>query len=65
MEPEERAGEAGRGGDYFLHLLSDDGLDVRARLAVVADLQLGRCRRAAGSWREAAVPKGAAVPDKT
>jgi len=52
MEPEERAGEAGRGGDDLLHLLSDDGLDVRACLAVVAYLQLARCRRAAGKKQQ-------------
>jgi hypothetical protein len=40
MEPEQRAGEAGRRGDDLLHLLADDRLDVRACLAVVADLQL-------------------------
>ena len=45
METEERAGEAGRGGDDRGHLLADDLLGVRACLAVEADLQLShRCR---------------------
>ena len=52
MEPEERAGEAGRGGDDLLHLLSDDGLHVGACLAVVADLQLRRRRRASCKQQE-------------
>jgi hypothetical protein len=30
VEPEERAGEAGRGGDDLHHLLTDDRLDGRA-----------------------------------
>lgn len=40
MEAKQRAGEAGRGGDDPLHLLADDRLDVRARLAVVVDAEL-------------------------
>ena len=38
MEAEERAGEAGRGGDDLDHLLADDLLGVRSCLAVEADL---------------------------
>ncbi len=40
MEAKQRTGEAGRGGDDPLHLLADDRLDVRARLAVVVDAGL-------------------------
>jgi hypothetical protein len=47
MEPEERAGKAGRGGDDLLHLLADDGLDVRTCLVLVAFHQLSRRRRRA------------------
>lgn len=38
MKTEERAGEAGRGGDDLGHLLADDLLSVGACLAVEADL---------------------------
>ena len=45
VKTEERASEAGRGGDDLGHLLADDLLGVRACLAVEADLQLShRCR---------------------
>jgi hypothetical protein len=52
MEPEERAGKAGRGGDDLLHLLADDGLDVGACLVVVAFHQLSRRRRRAAAEKQ-------------
>jgi len=52
MEPEKWTGEAGRSADDLRRLVADDGLDVRACLAVVADLQLSRRGRAAKSEKQ-------------
>jgi hypothetical protein len=52
MEPEKWAGEAGRGGDDLLRLVADDGLGVRACLAVVAGHQLSRRGRAGSEQKQ-------------
>jgi hypothetical protein len=45
VHPEERPGEAGRGGERAHHLLPDDVLHAGARLAVELLVQLRRRRR--------------------
>jgi len=52
MEPKKWTGEAGCSGEDLLRLVVDDGLDVWACLAVIADLQLSRRGRAAKSEKK-------------